>query len=416
MLDTIKRFTVIEMILTLRAISIAVQISLLLFVNLVLGYALPWIPMFIIIGVAALFNVFCFCFYQVTRSGSKTHILWQLLADVGFLGCLLYFSGGATNAFVSLLLIPIAISAVSLSFYQMIWVAFVAILTYSLLLWAMPMHVMHGNMEGHFIGMWLNFLFTAVVVTLVVGQLAQLIRIKQTTIAQFREEQLKQERIMALGVAAAQVTHDLATPLATITLLVDEFKEQQAYDEQLVETLSKQVKRCNQNLHCFRDTVAQIKSNSRYQLSSEKLLKQLKHHCYLTYPDMMFTFEQQHAAVILAADGALLPAIANIIDNAVQASQSNKQTCIRLTACVKQQQWQLIIRDFGAGFLAQQNKLLGTMPMSSESGLGISVLLSNASLERLSGKLELTNYEQGAQVTISLPINLDPQVAHLNIS
>ncbi|MCH2057279.1 MAG: hypothetical protein MK214_11880 [Thalassotalea sp.] len=104
-----------------------------------------------------------------------------------FLGGLLYFSGGATNAFVSLLLIPIAIGAAALQISGVIALALAAVGIYSLLLWLMLMHIMHGNMEGHFIGMWLNFLFYSVVVCVVVMQMARTLKVKEQTIAKFRE-------------------------------------------------------------------------------------------------------------------------------------------------------------------------------------------------------------------------------------
>ncbi|NMP30245.1 HAMP domain-containing histidine kinase [Thalassotalea sp. M1531] len=404
MLTNLKRLSVLELILALRAISIVTQLGLVLFVNLALGYELPWVPLFTIITIEVVFNGLCFWFYKLRATKGAKHIVIQLLADVVFLGCLLYFSGGATNAFVSLLLIPIAIAAVSLSYLRMLLVAVAAVGTYSLLLWAMPMHVMHGNMEGHFIGMWINFLFSALVVSVVVGQLAQMITQREATIARYREEQLKQERIMALGVASAQVTHDLATPLATINLLVEELQESDEHQPEVIEDLVKQVARCSENLHAFRQTTEQIKTNQKQRVSSEKLFKQIKHHCQLNYPQCKFQFLSECAETVIEADGALIPAIVNIIDNAVEANKHTDKNQINVSTSIVDETWRLAIKDFGKGFLAEQTSQLGAYPQASEQGLGISVLLSNASLERINGKLELANHSDGAQVNISIPI------------
>ncbi|MFM9745868.1 hypothetical protein ACKI2C_50795, partial [Streptomyces brasiliscabiei] len=82
----------------------------------------------------------------------------QLTADVLFLSVLLSLSGGATNAFVSLLLLPIMIAAVSVSAKGLAYIAVLAISAYSLLLYKMPQHSMHHmDMTSHFVGMWVNF-------------------------------------------------------------------------------------------------------------------------------------------------------------------------------------------------------------------------------------------------------------------
>ena len=65
-------------------------------------------------------------------------MLMQLTADVLFLTVLLSLSGGATNAFVSLLLLPIMIAAVTLREKGLAYIALLAIAAYSFLLINMP--------------------------------------------------------------------------------------------------------------------------------------------------------------------------------------------------------------------------------------------------------------------------------------
>ncbi|MBL4900352.1 MAG: ATP-binding protein, partial [Colwellia sp.] len=86
-----------------------------------------------------------------------------------------------------------------------------------------------------------------------------------------------------------------------------------------------------------------------------------------------------------------------------KANNSNK---ITLISQVGSDNWQFIIRDYGVGFTLEKLEKLGVKPVNSEQGLGVAVFLSHASLERLGGKLALTNHHQGgALVTLSLPVN-----------
>jgi two-component system sensor histidine kinase RegB len=149
MLSNTSKLSLINTVILLRSCSVIIQMSLVLVVNLYLEYQLPWLPLLWVIGVEAIFNAGCYLYCRDNQYNQKFNLFIQLFADVCFLGCLLYFSGGATNAFVSLLLIPIAIAAVTLPMLYLSIVACSAVVTYSLLLWLMPMSVMHGNMEGH---------------------------------------------------------------------------------------------------------------------------------------------------------------------------------------------------------------------------------------------------------------------------
>ncbi len=412
-----KTLSQINTIITLRSVMIIIQIILLFFVTQVLHYQLPLTPLVSIVTLEILFTLACYVYYRNGQEAGQLALFAQVIADVIFLSLLLYFSGGATNAFVSLLLIPIAIAAVTLPLWMLAIIALLAIAAYSFMLWMMPMHVMHGNMEGHFIGMWINFLFSTSIVALVVGKLARSIHEKELAIARYREEQLKQEKIIALGIASAQVTHQLATPLATAQLLADELDEEYPNDE-IVADLQQQLQRCGESLHNFRQMTFDIKTQVAKPVACQKILHELQEYINLNYPDITLKQPQILPNTVLEksfvfADGALLPAIFNLINNAVRATKANNSDEIELLMTLKKSnnkqsvvdQWCLTIRDFGQGFTTSKLTKLGVELVDSEQGLGMAVFLSHASLERLGGKLTLTNHQQGgAVVTLILPL------------
>lgn len=408
-----KAFSQIQLMLLLRIAAIVIQFFLILFVNLGLNYQLPWLPLLLVITAEIVFTLGSFLFYHHKRSVEQTALLGQIIADIVFLSLLLYFSGGATNAFVSLLLIPIALAAVTLSSALLLFVALIAVASYSVLLWLLPMHVMHGNMQGHFIGMWMNFLFSTGVVALVVGKMARSINSKELAIAAFREEQLKQEKVISLGVAAAQITHQLATPIATVQLLADELKEDYP-KHPAIDDLLTELARCGDSLSAFRCMVFDIKEQALKPEKCAEIIEKIVDNIRLNYPDIeLDVFYKNNQALInspdvstaILSDAALLPAILNLVNNGVRATKDNNSDKIELTSNVSTGHWQLEIRDFGAGFTQSKLAELGVKPVTSEQGLGMAVLLSHASLERLGGKLSLTNHDElGAKVTLTLPI------------
>jgi two-component system sensor histidine kinase RegB len=396
----------IEWVLALRSVAIVIQLLLIFFVNLGLSYQLPWTPLFSVILLEIGFTFVSFVYYQNQTNVSQSALLAQICADIMFLSLLLFFSGGATNAFVSLLLIPIAIAAVTLTPTLLALVAFLAILSYSVLLWYLPMSVMHGNMQGHFIAMGINFLFSTLVVAIVVGKMARSINQRELAIAAYRENLLKQEQVTSLGVASAQITHQLATPIATVQLLAEELNEDFP-DNAVIKDIQSQLIRCSDSLNDFRAMVFNIKEQKVIATDVSALLEKLLDNLQVNHPEISVELiEQQPQNTKIMADAALLPAILNLINNAVSATKANNSNNITLTSDVSHDNWQFIIRDYGAGFTLEKLKKLGVKPVNSQQGLGMAVFLSHASLERLGGKLALTNHQQGgALVTLSLPVS-----------
>lgn len=397
----------IQLVLALRSAAIVIQVLLIFFVNLGLAYELPWMPLFSVIALELGLTFVSFFYYRNKAQISQPALLLQICADILFLSLLLFFSGGATNAFVSLLLIPIAIAAVTLTPILLTFVAFLAILSYSVLLWNLPMSVMHGNMEGHFIGMGINFLFSALVVAIVVGKMARSINQRELAIAAYRENLLKQEQVTSLGVASAQVTHQLATPIGTVQLLADELQEDFP-DNDIIKDIQSQLTRCTDSLDAFRAMVFDIKEQTIVATNVGDLLDDLLDNLRVNHPEIQVELvAQQPINTQVMADAALLPAILNLINNAIRATKTNNSNKITLISQVDTENWQFVIRDYGVGFTLEKLKQLGVKPVNSEQGLGMAVFLSHASLERLGGKLALTNHNKGgALVTLSLPVSI----------
>lgn len=403
----------IEVIIALRCVAILIQLLLILFVNLGLAYQLPWTPLITIIALEAFFTLGSYLYYRHNHLSEinviQRAVLVQICADIVFLSLLLFFSGGATNAFVSLLLIPIAIAAVTLSPILLALVAILAITSYSILLWFLPMSVMHGNMQGHFIGMGINFLFSTLVVALVVGKMARSINQQELAIAAYRENLLKQEQVTSLGVASAQVTHQLATPIATVQLLTEELSDDFP-DNDIVLEMQSQLSRCKDSLAQFRAMVFDINEQVIKRINCLLLCEEIIDNVRINHPEITVELQQNIQKdsannMSVSADTALLPAIINLINNAIRASKANNSKALNLTSEIINDNWQLTIRDYGKGFTLKMLNELGVKPVNSEQGFGMAVFLSHASLERLKGKLSLTNHQDGgALVTLSLPI------------
>ena len=401
-----------DKLLLLRSGAIVIQLITVFAVYFLMALDISLMPLIVVICGETIFHLASILFYR-KRHIRQHDLVLQLLADVVFLTLLLSLSGGATNAFVSLLLLPIVIAAVTLPTRWLVLVSVAAMAAYSIMLLKMPSHSMHHmDMTKHFIAMWANFILSALVVTLVVGALARMIIEREQAIAKQREEQLRSEQLLSLGMASTQVTHQLATPLATIQLLYDELLETDPTNP-AVQDMAGPLRTCATQLASFRELASAVRDKKPQRLVVSALVAQLQEQFQLQFP-----LQQLHVNPVpdgyIEADALLLPALFNLLQNAVQANQNQGQHQVNIDFKVHTIQsdtrLHITIRDFGSGVSDHQAIKLGEQLIESEQGLGMALLLSNATIERFSGKLSLINHpDKGMQAIVELPLCSEPQ-------
>ncbi len=405
----------ISRLLMLRSGAIAVQLIAVLSVYFLLDYQLALLPLLGVIALEAAFQLISLFAYRHVSHAKPSVMLMQLTADVLFLTVLLSLSGGATNAFVSLLLLPIMIAAVTLREKGLAYIALLAIAAYSFLLINMPDHSMHQmNMSGHFVGMWVNFVLSTSVIALVIGAMSRALKERERVIAKAREKQLRNEQLVTLDGAAAQITHQLATPIANLQLLFEELLEEQP-NNTIVKQMQTPLEQCRDQLNSFRALSEQIRvNNAKDQITITQLQTAINDTFVLQYPGQHIKWSTPSINAILLSDAMLLPAILNLLQNAAIANQKQGKTELELSWELDQQDQciDLLIRDFGDGFTPSQLAELGGQVMPSEQGMGLAVLLSNVTFERLNGSLTLFNHKEGGAVAkVKLAIINNEQTA-----
>jgi len=406
-----KVMTAMPRILFLRSIAIIIQSIAVLGLYAVYPADFDVKPLLSVIGIESIFHGVSFWWYK-KRVASPLAVAGQAVADIVFLTLLMSFSGGATNAFVSLLLMPIVIGAVSLPTRLLTLVSLCAIASYSALLLSLPINNHHMDMSNHFVGMWVNFLLSVIVVTLVVGTMSKMITNRERSIAQQREEQLKSEQLISLGIASAQVTHQLATPLANLQLLFEEVNEKYPLEE-AVNAMESPLDKCRLELQHFRTLATSIRENRTVEMTADQLLMNIRVAINLQFPDVevLFSAPQSTGQVSVISDAMLLPALCNLVQNSVQANLTTGANIIEIELAVESKDVILTIKDNGLGVKSSLQNL-GDEMVISQGGLGIAFMLSNSSIERLGGTLSISNHTRGGAIaTVTLPLLQPTQVS-----
>ncbi|MDN3638551.1 ATP-binding protein [Simiduia curdlanivorans] len=389
--------------------------------NLVLEYqTLLWL-----IGVFFALNLLTHWRIQSQVRASNAEFMAQLTVDIIGLSTLLYFTGGATNPFVSYLLIPLCIAAIALPARLTFVIAALCIGCYWWLLSSYipvqnlaPTHPMHHaptqDSSLHIYGMWLNFVFSAGIIATFLSRMARELREQDQIIQNQREHVLRSEQLTAIATLAAGAAHELGTPLTTIKIAAKDIMAA-APSADIAEdaaVISAQIDACQNSLRKLRD---QAEAGMHIQLKRQQLKIWLEHtidQWQLINPQKCLAHDLSSLAdnAFLNADTTLTQSLINLMNNAAEQSEQAITLQIELLHIdTSSPRLQLDIIDFG-GRIAEQVKQQWGQPFNSNKaeGLGLGVYLSNSTIERHQGKLILLE-EQARKITrIDLPIIIEP--------
>ena len=339
----------------------------------------------------------------------------HLLVDIFFFSILLYFSGGASNPFISYYLISISIAAIALPRLYTSVIAIITLGCYSLLLgYHVPVsaiapnhmgHSMAGN-NLHILGMWANFAISAAIIAYFISRMANELRSQQQKIAAHREQQLQDEQLLAIGTLAAGTAHELGTPLNTMKLLVDEMLLQQDKNQDLT-LLSQQIAQCKTTLKELQTTANESTSEAFSPQPLQGYFDQLFERWHLMRPELKATIsyaENSKPAPDLRFHPTIAQSILNLLNNAADASPNLVEVFIDWTEA----EIRIQIKDQGEGFNTPDAGDIGKPFYSNKAeGLGLGLFLSQSTVTRFGGSINLQNREDGGTLTtINLPMNL----------
>jgi two-component system sensor histidine kinase RegB len=244
----------------------------------------------------------------------------------------------------------------------------------------------------HKSGMLVNFVVSASVLLVFVARLAALWRARERELAALRERFTRNEGIVALATHAASVAHELNTPLATMTLLVDDLETQDQREEYA--TLRELIGQC-------RDRVRALAAPADESASRTTDLESVIDRWQLVRPaiELHRSGNLSGAELVDAGVGHLLQALLN---NAADASEQAGSARVDLELDIHAGTLVGQIRDYGPGFSRTSPVLPGTLFRTDKpQGLGIGLALSHATVERLGGELSMLAPAAGPGVTVS---------------
>lgn len=385
-------------------------------VNVFISYAEVDYLLFVVAGLT-LINGLTFIRLKNALAVTEIEFFMQLLIDAIALNTLFYLSGGATNPFISYLLVPICIAAATLPWRLTCLLTLLNLISYTLLLFfyiefpLFAIHHQHGNsnINWHILGMWFNFFISAMLISYYIVKMAAILREQQDSLSRLREDDLRNEQLLAVAMLAAGAAHEINTPLSTMKVLLSELRNDYQDNSQLLpdlQLLSQQVDICAGTLkQLVQDSSSATQGNFKTQ-SIRQYCDSVVDRWQLMRPYISFTLNYvgENFEDNIAFDPRLDQAIINILNNAADASHDNIQITLK---CIDTfLEW--IITDHGSGFQSTHLEHIGQKIFSTKNnGLGLGMVITQATLNRCGGTLtQSPNLPTGTITTIRIPVHI----------
>jgi two-component system sensor histidine kinase RegB len=205
--------------------ALAIQAVAILVATKGLGVELPVVPMWSLVSVGALSNL-----WLASRTDRAGHLGMFLVLDVVLLTGLLYLSGGPTNPFSIIYVVYIAMSAVMLTPKWTWTIAGLSIVSFAALFVVhVPSehlgHAGHGSgFQTHLYGMFVALVLAVALITYFVSQLSLELRRRERALAEAEERTHRWGKLASIATLAAGAAHELGTPLGTIAVAAKEME------------------------------------------------------------------------------------------------------------------------------------------------------------------------------------------------
>ncbi len=401
-------------LIELRWIAVIGQITTIAGAILVFGVRLPLVQMLEVLACLIAFNVASHLRWHEHRPVTNNELFLALLVDVASLTMQLYLSGGTTNPFAFLFLLQVILSAVLLeawSTWTIVGITLACLAGLSIFAKPLPLPFDHarGISSLYVQGMLICFVLNAALLVVFISRITTTLRAKAAQLADLRQRAAEEDHIVRMGLLASGAAHELGTPLATLSVILGDWKRMREFKENpdLLEEIGEmqaQLKRCKSIVTGILLSAGEARGESAVRTTIRGFLDDLVEEWRDSRQVGEFVYRNRIAHDLpVAFDSALKQTIDNLLDNALEASPG----WVGLEAGVEDGTLLICVTDrgpgFGPGMLAQFGKPYQSSKGRPGGGLGLFLVVNVA--RTLGGSVSASNRpEGGAEVRLTLPL------------
>ena len=336
-----------------------------------------------------------------------------LIYDLIQLTSLLYLTGGISNPFSILMIIPTIVSSTFLSMGTTIILGVLTIIfLFTLTIFHYPLPGIHDHsitfpklyLTGYFLAIIVGLIFLSYFGIRFSGESKR----RSDAISKLQQVIAKEYELESLGGQAAAAAHSLGTPLATISVVASELKKELGKNNEHskdIELLISQTKRCGEILRQISNK--QIKEDEFFSKTTmEDILNEVIQYFKETSSKrLILNLDSDKNKFDFLRSPELIYGLRNFIGNAVKFAKSS----IEIKIISNSNNLEVSINDDGPGFPDDIIESLGEPYIKSKSttvvknaGTGLGTFLGKTLLERKSARLSFLKDKKlgGASVNI----------------
>ena len=380
-------------LVVLRWIAIVGQFITLSIVFFLLKFDFPFFYCLVIIFLGIGTNVYL-QFKNIQTQINNLDATVYLLYDLFQLAILLYFTGGITNPFAILLIIPAIVSSTFLTLKSTLNLSFITIIVLILLtIYHFPLP--HSDeLHFHVPNYYLYTIPIAIIIGLVFltyfgTRFGLETRKRSEALNKLELVLAKEHELKAIGVQAAAAAHSLSTPLSTIRVIAKELEKElgsKSKHAKDINLLMSQTLRCGEILKKL--SMVPLKKDEFFEnVKLDDLLNEIiSSFKEISNKNFSLISKNNKNDPTVKRKAELTYGLRNFIGNAAKFSEFLVE--IKLES--NNEITKIIVCDDGPGFPDDVIKFLGepyirskNEKISSKSGLGLGTFIGKTLLERL---------------------------------
>ena len=410
-LYSLNKFTYVN----LRWIAYIGQISAILIVRFLFEYKFNYFICISIIFFSILTNLYLQFKIKDNQLNNSTSTMY-LSYDIFQLGILLFFTGGVTNPFVFLILVPAVFSSQYLHFLSsIILVAFITIILIVLTFFYYDLPhpgELHFHAPDYYLyGIPISVMIGLIFLVYFGVKFGEESRIRKKAYDKIQELMAKENELLSLGGQAAAAAHSLGTPLSTILLTVKELQKEFGNNHKIRKDLDLLVSQSNR----CREILKKLSLNPNIEdgfIDSNLSLNDYVNEIVRSYQEIsnkefVINLEHYKTPINTHKSAEIIYGLRNFIGNANKFSKKK----IEIFLSSNKKATNITIRDDGPGFpkdLIDKHRLgepyIRTADQGniSKFGLGLGTFIGKTLLEKNFANINFKNSPEtgGAEVVI----------------
>ena len=399
----------------LRWIAIIGQLIAILSVQFILNYKFNYFYCLSIVILSILTNLYLIFKFKENQLNNLISTIY-LSFDILLLGFLFYLTGGITNPFVFLIIVPAVFSSQYLNIYSS--VVLVSLIIFILTIITFYYQELPHPGELHFHAP--DYYIIGIPISIIIGLLFLVYfgvkfgeenRIRKTAYDKIQELMAKENELISLGAQSAAAAHSLGTPLSTILLTAKELQKELRENDKIkkdLDLLLSQSNRC-------REILKKLSMNPK--IDDNFLESNLDLHDYLreivrSYEEIsnkkfILNFREYKNKLKISKSSEIIYGLRNFIGNANKFSKHKIEILLKSDTVFTE----ILIKDDGPGFpkdLIEKHKLgepyirSASQENISKYGLGLGTFIGRTLLEKNFANITFQNSidKSGAEVII----------------